>query len=55
MDLPFVPKGSFGLSVVGADDFRPLFFGSFWAMKKAYNFYKSVDLEPQALFVANKE
>jgi hypothetical protein len=54
MDLPLVPKASFRLSVVGADGF-PLFFGSFWETKNAQNFYKRVDPEPEAPFVANKE
>jgi hypothetical protein len=56
MNFPFVPKGSFGLSVVGADGFpTTLFFGFFRTKKKAYTFYKSVDPEPQAHFVAHKE
>jgi hypothetical protein len=56
MNLSFVPKGSFGRRVLVADGFpTTLYFGFFRTKKKAYNFYKSVEPEPQAHFVAHKQ
>jgi hypothetical protein len=52
-NFPFVPNGSFGRSVVGADGFlTTLFFGFLFSdHEKGIKFYKSVDSQKERCFV----